>query len=342
MNHPSPSRSLLCLGFVALAACRSVPPPAPAVAPPSTSPSAPATVAAATAPVAAAPETPARPRCEADRDACLRDGLPVLVRALSELARSPEQAMATLRTSDSPATRAWVAYLAHHAGDDAAANAALAELARDGETPEVDEGTTDPAVRALTLARTHAERLSGGDDDVVARLPCVVFAWDPAAAARAFGPMHGSTRDELVAPFKRRCVAEAQAPRVVTAAEAVSRALFRAWPQPDGTIWHAAAIAAQEALRDPLLGVEGAPLAEQDTASRELVTRLSAESPELLRPLVGYRRAVEGSVGAIASGICAVSRERGRPLTAGQCERRAYAATLTAFTLWVGPRLGME
>ncbi len=334
MNTPSPSRSLSRLLFTALAGCASVPPPAPAVAPP-------ATPSATTEPVAsaaAAPAAPTPPRCQVDRDACLREGLPTLLRTLPEVSRSPEQAMATLRTSNSPTTRAWVAYLAHHAGDDAAAGAALTELARDGETPEVDEGTTDPALRALRLIRVHAELLG---DDVVQRLPCAVFAWDPAPAARAFGPMHGSGRDELMAPFKRRCVAEAQTARVVAAAEAASRALFRAWPQPSGTIWNAAAIAAQEALREPLLGIEGAPIAEQDAQARALVARL-AESPELLRPLAAYRRSVEGQVGAIASGICAASRERGRPLTAGQCERRAYTATLTAFTLWVGPQVDME
>lgn len=346
MNARRPSKPLLCLCFVAFAGCGSVPRPAPGVAARTTAPPAPAPTVSATA----TPE-PTRVRCEGDRVACLREGLPTLLRALPEMSRSPEQATATLRTSTSTLARAWLAYLAHHAGDDAGADAILAELARQGETPVVVEGTTDPAVRALTLAREHAELLDDGtNDDVAQRLPCVVFAWDPGPAARAFGPMHGSTRDQLVAPFKRRCVGEAlghamppaAASRTVAAVEAVSRALFRAWPQPDGTIWFAAALAAQEALHDPLLGVEGDPVAEQDAAARELVARLSADSPELLAPLVAYRRAAQGQVGAIASGICAVSRERGRALTAGQCERRAYAATLTAFTLWVGPRLGME
>ncbi|MFO0628050.1 MAG: hypothetical protein U0325_20915 [Polyangiales bacterium] len=300
------------------------------------------------APVAPPPAPPARPA--PDRVTALRAALPVLRRALPGLEDAPADAAATLRETDAPPARAWSAYLAHHAGDDAGAATILAALARDGETPEVDDDVTDPAVRALTLIRQHAELLDGGDDDVVERLPCVVFAWDPAAAARAFGPLHGSTRDALVAPFKRRCVAEAlgramparDAARAGAAVDAVSRALFRAWPQPDGTVWTAAAISAREALDEPLLGVEGEPVAAQDAAAQALVAQLGRESPELLAPLMAYRRAAQGHIDALARGICAVSQARGRPLRAGQCERRAYTATLAAFTRWVGPRRGME
>ncbi|MEZ4391677.1 MAG: hypothetical protein R3A48_11320 [Polyangiales bacterium] len=293
------------------------------------------------------PRAPAA-RCQADRVECLREGLPALTRAMAEVPRAPEQARAILGESRAPSARVWAAYLAHHAGDDAAAETALAALARDGETPTLDAAVTAPADRALRLAREHAELLG---DDAMARLPCAVFAWDPASAARAFGPMHGSTRDALMAPFKQRCVAEALAgalssserARVSTAVDAVTRALFRQWPRPaDGTIWTMVAISAREALTDPLLGVEGDPLAAQDAAARAVVERMAQESPASLSRLAAYRSAAEGRVGAIARGICAVWRARGRTISSGECRRRAYTATLSAFTVWVGARQGME
>lgn len=328
MTSPRRLRPLARALAAAVAACASVSSPAPAVAQPTTAPAA---------------------RCRDDRDACLRAALPALARALPEVGRSPAAALGSLRGSSSPAARAWAAYLAHHAGDDAGAEAALAALARDGESPTVDEGERDVAARALRLAREHAELLSGDAPDLVGLLPCAVFAWDPAAAARAFGPMHGSTRDAIVAPFKRRCVSEAlgaalpaaAGARVEAAADAVSRALFRQWPRPaDGTMWTAVALSAQEALRDPLLAVEGPSIEAQDAATRALVDRLAADDPRSLARLGAYRRAAQGQVGALANGICAVARDRARPMTAGQCERRAYAATLTAFTVWVGAMHG--
>jgi hypothetical protein len=326
MRSPASSFGVI---FAALAAFASVSSPTPAVAQPTT----------------------AAARCRVDRDACLREALPTLGRALPEVGRSPAAALAALRASGSPAARAWAAYLAHHAGDDVGAEAILAALARDGEAPTVDNGGDgDVADRALRLAREHADLLSGEAPDFIGLLPCAIFAWDPGAAARAFGPTHGSTRDAIVAPFKRRCVTEAlgaalppaAGARVEAASEAVTRALFRQWPRPaDGTMWTAVAISAQEALRDPLLAVDGASVGAQDAATLALVARLTVDDPRSLARLGAYRRAAQGQVGALANGICAVSRERGRPLTAGQCERRAYAATLTAFTVWVGAMHGL-
>jgi hypothetical protein len=46
-------------------------------------------------------------------------------------------------------------------------------------------------------------------------------------------------------------------------------------------------------------------------------------------------------VTAIANGICAVARMRGEAVTGGQCQRRAYTATLAAFTVWVGAQHGL-
>lgn len=352
MVHSRRVSALFSLVFVSASACAGVSTPAPtvvaqtpapavSVAPPPPAPVNPAVDPAAEAAAEAA-------RCQADRVECLREGLPALTRAMVEVPQAPEQARTILGASRAPSARVWAAYLAHHAGDDAGAETALAALVRDGEAPTLDAAVTAPADRALRLAREHAELLG---DDAVAQLPCAVFAWDPAAAARAFGPMHGSTRDALVAPFKQRCVAEALAgalspserARVTAAVDAVTRALFRQWPRPaEGTLWTAAAISAREALTDPLLGVEGDPLAAQDAAARAVVERMAQESPESLPRLGAYRSAAEGRVGAIARGICAVWRARGRTISAGECQRRAYTATLAAFTVWVGARQGME
>lgn len=337
--------SRISLGLAAaLGACRSVNTPAPSVAPVATVALAPAPIAAVVPATAAAP---AEAPCEGD--ACVREGIAALTAALPRVERSPEVARATLRASRSPMARAWSAYLAHHAGDEAAASAIMAELARDGESPRLaPDDVTAPGDRALYLARAHAEALSGSETDVVSMLPCAVFQWDGAAARRAFAPMHGSTRDAIIAPFKQRCAREAverampAGARVLAASEAVSRALFREFPRPEaGTLWTAVAIDAHEALRDSLLGLTLAPEVGSDAAVRAVVARLAAERPQLLPHVGNYRRSAEGHVTAIANGICAVARMRGEAVTGGQCQRRAYTATLAAFTVWVGAQHGL-
>lgn len=339
------SASLVALA--SLGACRSVNTPAPVVAPVATvAPVAPdVTLAPLAAPVAA--DAPVETPCAGD--ACVREGVAALTVALPQVERSPEAARAALRASRSPMARAWGAYLAHHAGDEAAARAIMTELARDGESPRLaPDDVTAPGDRALYLAREHAEALSGSDADVVALLPCAVFQWDGAVARRAFAPMHGSTRDAIIAPFKQRCAREAverampAGRQVMAASEAVSRALFREFPRPEeGTVWTAVAIDAHEALRDSLLGLTLAPEVGSDAAVRAVVARLAAERPQLLPRVGNYRRSAEGHVTAIANGICAVARMRGEAVTNGQCQRRAYTATLAAFTVWVGAQHGL-
>ena len=81
---------------------------------------------------------------------------------------------------------------------------------------------------AQGLVGEHAEALSGSNADVVAMLPCAVFQWDGAAARRAFAPVHGSTRDAIIAPFKQRCAREAVERHVASATQnqALSALLF--------------------------------------------------------------------------------------------------------------------
>lgn len=327
----TPRSPVLALLIVLFAACRSVASPAPAVAR--------RTHAPPPAPVTSPAAEPI-----ASRDARLAEAVPLLEDQLPRVAGDPASARRTLRASRSPAARAWAAWLAHHAGDDVDAEAILRELAGEGERPTLAPDGAAPGARALWLAREHVEALSASAPQLVNALPCAVFDGDGADAARAFGPAYGSTRDALVAPFKRRCV-EAALERHLGAAgraralavdAALSRALFRAWPQPDdGTMWVGVSIAAREVLRDSLLGVSPDDRAT-DVAMREVVGRLAADDPRSLARVGSYRRTAQSHVGALAQTLCALASARGRALTPGQCTRRAYTVTLATFTTWVG------
>lgn len=327
--------ALLPVALALLAACRSVAPPA--------APAAPRTHVAPPPPVAAAPPAQA-PRC-GDRDACLAAGAPLLAALLPRVEREPAEVRRALRASPSPAARAWAAWLAHDAGDDGEAEAIVRALEAEGErSPMLPDDARGPGERALWLARAHAEALSATTPELLDALPCAVFERDGAAAARAFGPAHGSSRDALVAPFKRRC-AEAALERhlgargraqALAAADALARALFRAWPQPaEGTPWVGVSIAAREVVRDSILGVSPDDRAT-DRAMREVVGRVAADDPRALARVGGYRRAAEAQVGALARTLCALAAARGQALTPGQCTRRAYTVTLATFTTWVG------
>ncbi len=343
--------------LTSLAACGGVQTPAPAVAPATTAPSpvtavldAPAAMTTATeetraTAVTAATSAAAAPLCTDDRARCLEASRPLLERVLPTVARSPRDAFEALRTSNAPAARAWAAYLAHHEGDDATAEAMLSELDRAGVTSALTPSEVHaPGARALYLARELTEATGSASNDLVASLPCVVFEWDGEAARRAFGPAYGSTRDRLMAPFKARCAAEAlegalpPAARrgVLAASEAMSRALFREFPRPDdATTWVAVEIDAREALTESLLGFTS-DARERDVAMRDVVARLAARDPRSLPRVGNYRRSAEAHMTALANGICAVARARGQAVTSGQCQRQAYNAQLTAFTTWVG------
>ncbi len=341
-------RGALLATLAGLSACHGVQTPAPAVAPATTAPS---PVAALEAPPEASATAAVRvdvaraPLCSDDRERCLSASLPLLERVLPTVARSPRDAFEALRASESPAARAWAAYLAHHEGDDATAEAMLTELDRAGVRSDLAPADVrDAGARALYLARELTEAASDASSDLVARLPCVVFEWDGEAARRAFRPAWGSTRDRLMAPFKTRCAAEAlegampPAARrgVLAASEAMSRALFREFPRPDdGTMWVAIEIDAREALTESLLGFTS-DARERDVAMRNVVARLAAEDPRALPRVGNYRRSAEAHMTALANGICAVARARGQAVTGGQCQRQAYNAQLAAFTTWVG------
>lgn len=322
-------------------ACHGVQTPAPAVA--SSTTASEAVTPAQTTPAQTPPALAVG--CEGDRETCRRAALPLLDRVLPMAGEHPGEAFEELRVSSAPAARAWAAYLAHHQGDDATAEAMLDALAQEGETSHLaPEGAQAPGVRALYLARELTESLSEGGEDLVSKLPCAVFAWDGDDARRAFAPAHGSTRDAIMAPFKQRCAAEAlegaMAPaaraRVLAASDAMSRALFREFPRPDeGTMWTAVAIDAREAITESLLGFTSDARA-RDVAMREVVARLAAADPNALPRVGNYRRSAEAHMTALANGICAVARARGQSVTGGQCQRRAYNAQLAAFTTWVG------
>jgi len=339
----TPRRTAPALVFALLAACRSVAAPTAPVAAPTRPPVAPLTA------VAPSPAPPASPARCGDRDACLAEGVALLEDLLPRVDDDPDGARRTLRASRSPAARAWAAWLAHRAGDDADAEAVLAELATEGERPTLaPDDARGPGARALWLAREHVDLLAAEAPRLVDALPCAVFERDSAEAARAFGPVHGSTRDAVVAPFKRRCVtavldrhlgAQARA-QALAADEALARALFRVWPQPaEGTLWVGVSIAAREVVRDSLLGVAPDDRAT-DVAMREVVGRLAADDPRALARVGSYRRAAEAQVGVFARTLCALAAARGRPMSGGQCTRRAYTVTLATFTTWVGALQG--
>lgn len=292
------------------------------------------------APSGASASAASSPRC-ASREDCLVEALPLLARTLPRAAAAPAEVAVELMAAQSLAARAWAAYLQHHIGDDAAAERTLATLAAEGEQPRLAPDGASVATRALHLVREHVEALSGRGDDPVAMLPCAVFAWDPEAARDAFAPVHGSSRDAIVAPFKSRCVAESHAAlldvggraRAQLAEEALLRALFRQWPAPDGTYWNAAAIAARETVRDTLLLLPPRAEVASEAAARALVARLGERD---LARLMAYRRAAEGQLGALTTAVCAAVRARGEAITRTRCEDRVRQATLAAFTSWVG------
>lgn len=331
-----------------LAACGSVQTPAPTVAP-ETTPL--ATVAASARPAETVQPPPATAAsapdalCADGDEACERRALPLLTRVLPTVASAPHEAFEALSASNARSARVWAAYVAHHEGDDATASAMLDALEREGLASSITpDEVSAPGARALYLARELVEALSDSENDLIASLPCEVFAWDGEAARRAFGPVHGSTRDRLIAPFKERCAVEAlrralppAAQRgVLAASDAMSRALFREFPRPDeGTMWTAVEIDAREALTESLLGFTSDPR-ERDAAMRDVVARLAAEDPRALPRVGNYRRSAEAHMTALANGICAVARSRGQAITGGQCQRQAYNAQLSAFTTWVG------
>jgi hypothetical protein len=219
----------------------------------------------------------------------------------------------------------------------------LAALETAGERATLAEsGEGDLATLALLLAREHAELLSTAAPDLIEVLPCAVFRWDPATARRAFGPVHGSSRDSIVAAFKSRCVhealsqamPEAQREQARRAEESVTRALFQQWPVPtEGTIWTANAIAARETVRDTLLLLPLDPEVEGEAHARALIARLDDADR---RRLMAYRGRTEGSAWGLARAVCAVARARGEAISTWQCEMRARGAVLAAFTSWVG------
>ena len=341
---------LAVVAVVALASCASVSANTRAASRETT----PATVAEAPAtldapldlPVTAPPDANAVTvaRCDDDRDRCLRDALPVLTSALPRAGVAPDaEVIASLRASRSPAALVWAAYMLHHAGEESEARRVLAALEAAGERATlVEGGESDTATLALSLAREHAELLSGGAPDVIEVLPCAVFRWDAGVARRAFGPVHGSNRDAIVATFKSRCVhealsqsmPEAQRAEARRAEEGVARTLFQQWPVPtEGTIWTANAIAARETVRDTLLLVPLDPEIEGEARARALIVRLDDADR---RRLMAYRGRTEGSAWGLARAVCAVARARGEAISAWQCEMRARAAVLAAFTSWVG------
>lgn len=322
------------------ASTRPVSSPTPAVA------SAPA--AAAEAPVAEAPAavadggaTPETARCETWTEECTRAALPGLVQAFARVEAAPSEAMEVLRANRSPAARAWVAYLSHHAGDDAGATATLDALAAEGEAAGLAPSNASPGARALFLIREQAENLSGGDTDLVGALPCVVFRWDPAEARDAFAPAHGSNRDTIIAPFKRRCVtagleAGIENPvrgRVAADIEAVTSTLFLRWPVPEsGTLWTAEAISAREVMLDAMLGLPPRP----ENGERPTLALIGRLNDGERNRLMTWRRDVEARIGGLIIGMRALARGRGAPMMINAADLRVRAATLGTFTRWVG------
>lgn len=322
--------------FLTVCGCGSVQTPTAAVAP------APPPVVATPAPVTVAPPAPAR--CDDDNDPCVREQLPALTRALDQAETSPRDALAALDGLTAPEAIAWRSYLAHHVHDEDAAAQALAQIEDEAMSAAPSE-VTAPGARALWVIRRRAEALQSLDPDHLEHLPCAVFQWDPTDARDAFAPTYGSTRDVIIAPFKRRCVdaAVSQAlgaegvARVHNAEDAVFRALFRQWPVPEeGTLWTAVAIRARETMRDTMLRVPP-PSDTAPAAARALVARLS--EADRARLMI-YRQATEGPTGPLTRSLCSVARARGETVSLGACESRVRAATLAAFTVWVGALRG--
>ena len=259
--------------------------------------------------------------------------VPLLARALQTI-DTPES-QAALRTSNSPAARAWLAYLAHHAGHDAEAERQLAGLDPDGTSLAPDGSPIE--TRILFLIRAQTELLGAESSDLVPSLPCAVFRWDPEAARRAFGAAHGSSRDSIIAPFKRRCVDEALTPSqrgsLRSAVTAFDAALFGRWPVPeDGTYWISVAILTHEQILDSLLFVRSgmgheartplAPVAGLDSTDRRRVR--------------GFLRDARGSEVTLARIVCDLVNGTNVQLAEATCRARARASTRAAFAEWHG------
>ncbi len=304
---------------------------------------------------AGSPETDAGPPEEVpvalctDVATCLPQHREALLAALREAENFPPEAHVRLAAIPLPAAFAWRAFL-HHVGGRPDEATRLLRLLRhnDPDPAEIPEPTlppgSDPALaRTLLALREHTEPLLGrGDGDDTALLPCWVFARHTPEALFAFGPIHGSTLDNIVAAHHTRCLTVVARDRLGDAAEpalaaagALSVAVRAVLPAPaDGTMFHALAIDNDQQVFRPLLLGPTAPAVPPVPPLQSLVSAAARRDRGITRRMAGYTRARAAHAPAYGRGICA-ARPATPPLSPAACTALGAAEADRALGSWL-------
>ncbi len=306
---------------------------------------------------AGAPETDAGPAEEVpvalctDVATCLPQHREALVAALREAENFPPEAHVSLAAIPLPAAFAWRAFL-HHVGGRPDEATRLLRLLRhndpDPDPPETPASAlppgSDPALaRTLLALREHTEALldrGGGDDEAL--LPCWLFARHTPEALYAFGPVHGSTLDNVVAAHHTRCLTAVARTRLGDAAEpalaaagALSVAVRAVLPAPtDGTMFHAFAIDNDQQVFRPLLLGPTAPATPPDPPLQRLVTAAARRDRGVTRRMADYTRARATHAPAYGRAICA-ARPAPAPLSPAACTALGAAEADRALGSWL-------
>lgn len=329
MGHSSSRLSQLGrLSLLTSLACACARPAPPLLAPSSQPVAAAAVTDASAAPVDATPATPPTAVCESDDAACARASTEALTAALSLLPADEPAARAALLRARSRRAFAWRAYLAARAGEGEAASEILARAL------EVEAEAAQARAAALAAIRTETEREDGAD---VERIPCEVFVWDGLDAVAAFAPMHGSNLDGMAARLKSRCteaaldarLPEAERVAVRRSLAALRDSLFTRFARPDGTMFTAYAITANERVSDVFLHLEFTPPAHTAAELRSLVRGRGAAA------LSGHLTVVNAEAPRLGRAWCAMARAAGRVVAPAACVARVRAAALSSAHEWL-------
>ncbi len=283
-----------------------------------------------------------------DAPTCLPPHRDALLQGLREAESDPVEAQVSLASLPLPVAFAWRAYLHQAAGqtDEAARLLDLLGAARPRDPmPTQPPAGADPnLVRALTALRGHTEPLLGSDPAADAALvPCWLFARHTAEALFAFGPVHGSTLDALMAAHQRRCVTAVARDRLgdiataaLAAADALSLSVRAVRPPPtEGTLFHALAIEHDQRVLRPLL--LGPTPAETSPAAAPLRTQVAAAARQdrgVTARFAAYQRARTTHAPAYGQGLCA-ARPATPPLSPAQCTALGAAEVDRALGDWL-------
>lgn len=283
-----------------------------------------------------------------DAPTCLPPHRETLRQSLREAESDPMEAQERLASLPLPVAFAWRAYLHQAAGqtDEAARLLELLGAARPRDpVPTQPPAGADPnLVRALTALRGHTEALLGSDPAEDAPLvPCWLFARHTPEALYAFGPVHGSTLDALMAAHQRRCVTAVAhdrlgdiAPAALAAADALSQAVRSVRPPPtEGTLFHALAIEHdQRVLRPLLLGPTPAETSPAAAPLRAQVAAAARQDRGVTARFAAFQRARATHAPAYGRGLCA-ARPATPALSPAQCTALGAAEVDRALGDWL-------